>query len=369
MEFEVTQFSDDLLDPAPQGESAPVSDEPVAQFGAQEDLSAEDVPEGTEGTTENTPNEPELNAYEQFLKARGVRDGKTIVYEDEDTGETSEVDFTTLTTEEQLSILNELADPGLSEDEITMIEFLRKNNATMQDVIDYYSEQAVKDYIEKSGNAPIPVYTVDQYSDDELYLADLRSRYADMTDEELVSELESAKYNEELFKKKVDIIRNNFKAAEENERKEAEAAQQKQREEYQSTFKSTLDQFNYIPMDYRDPEGGAVQVENTEKAAIWEYIFKPDAQGMTGFTRDLNNPQRVIEMAWRMLYGAEAMSDMTQYWKGELKKTRRAVAAEPAKPKASVTTVVKDPAKQKTAPTAFANDNYTSLNPGWGNLL
>lgn len=296
MEFEVTQFSDDLLDPAPQEESTPVSDEPVAQFGAQEDPSTEDVPADTESTTEN-PNEPELNAYEQFLKARGVRDGKTIVYEDEDTGETSEVDFTTLTTEEQLNILNELTDPGLSEDEITTIEFLRKNNATMQDVIDYYSEQAVKEYIEKSGHASTQVYSVDQYSDDELYLADLRSRYTDMTDEELMSELESAKYNEELFKKKVDIIRNNFKAAEENERKEFEAAQQKQREEYQSTFINTLDQFNYIPIDYRDPEGGAMQIENTEKAAIWEYIFKQDAQGMTGFTRDLNNPQRVVEMA------------------------------------------------------------------------
>ena len=369
MEFEVTQFSDDLLDPAPQEESTPVSDEPAAPSGAQEDPITEGVPEVTEGTAESTSTEPELNAYEQFLKARGVRDGKTIVYEDEDTGETSEVDFTTLATEEQLSILNELADPGLSEDEINTIEFLRKNNATMQDVIDYYSEQAVKEYIEKNGNAPAQVYSVDQYSDDELYLADLRSRYTDMTDEELASELEAAKYNEELFKKKVDIIRSNFKTAEENERKEAEAAQQKQREEYQSTFKNTLDQFNYIPMDYRDPDGGAMQVENAEKAAIWEYIFKQDAQGMTGFTRDLNDPQRVIEMAWRMLYGAEAMSDMTQYWKGELKKTRRAVTTEPTKPKASVTTVVKDSAKQKTAPAAFANDNYTSLNPGWGNLL
>ena len=266
MEFEATQFDDSLLDPAPNEQDNPVVDEPVVAPATQEDPSTEGetTPANPEG--EETP--VELNAYEQFLKARGIRDGRTIIYEDEDTGETSEVDFTTLTTEEQLSILNELTDPGLSEDEINTIEFLRKNNATMQDVIDYYSEKAVKEYIEKSGNAPAQVYSVDQYSDDELYLADLRSRYTDMTDEELMSELESAKYNEELFKKKVDIIRNNFKAAEENEKKELESAQQKQREEYQNTFKNTLDQFNYIPMDYRDPEGGAMQVENAEKAAI-----------------------------------------------------------------------------------------------------
>lgn len=363
MEFTATQFSDDLLDPAPQEQDTPPVDEPVSYGTIEDEPSTVPEPEPAVEPAADEPKE-ELNAYEQFLKAHGVRDGKTIVYEDEDTGETSEVDFTTLTTEEQLNILNELTTPDYTEDEINTIKFLRDNNATMQDVIDYYREQAVKEYIAQSGNAPQQTYSVDQYTDEELYLADLKSRYPDMTDEELTSELDSAKDNEELFAKKAEIIRNRYKASEDAEIKAREEAAQKQQQEYQDTFVKTLDNFNYIPMDYKDPNGGAMQVERSEKAAIWDYIFKQDAQGMTGFTRDLNNPDRLIEMAWRMLYGAEAMSDMTQYWKGELKKSRR-TNPEP-KPKTSTTTVVKN---EKKTSAGFDNNEFTSLNPGWGNLL
>jgi hypothetical protein len=260
--------------------------------------------------------------------------------------------------------LNELTDPGLTEDEKQTIHFLRSNNVTMQDVITFYQEQAVKDYIEKNNAAPQQTYTIDQYSNDELYLADLKSRYPDMTDEELVSELEAAKENEELFEKKSDIIRNRYKAAEEAEKKAYAEKQQQEQEAYIKSFETVLDDFNYIPMDYKDPNGGAMQVENTEKAAIWDYLFKKDPNGVTAFQKDLSNPEKVTEMAWRMLFSADPMSDMTKYWKGEVKKSRR--APESAKAKTSMTTVVKTEEKPKSA---FDNNDHTSLNPGWGRYL
>jgi hypothetical protein len=64
-----------------------------------------------------------------------------------------------------------------------------------------------------------------------------------------------------------------------------------------------------------------------------------------------------------MLYGADAMSDMAQYWKNELKKTRRAIS-DSTKPK---TTVVKHATKSHDP--IFVDNNVTSLNPGWGKLL
>lgn len=364
MEFELSQFSDDLLDPAPADQDTPPVDEPVAQPEPTVEPEPTTKPEPAASPNEPVEDDSNLDAYARFLKSRGIRDGKTIVYEDEDTGETSEVDFSTLTAEEQFNILNELTDPGLSEDELQTINFLRTNNVTMQDVITFYQEQAVKEYIEKNGAEPQQVYSVDQYNDEELYLADLKSRYPDMTDEELTSELESAKDNEELFAKKAEIIRSRYKAAEEEQKQAHIAEQQRAQEEYRKSFESVLDDFNYIPMDYKDPRGGAMQVENTEKAAIWDYLFKQDAKGTTAFQRDLMDPSKVTEMAWRMLFSAEAMSDMTQYWKGEVKKSRR--TAEPPKPKTSTTTVVKTEEKLKSA---FDNNDHTSLNPGWGRYL
>lgn len=363
MEFEATQFDDSLLDPAPSEQDNSSVDsnpfEPV-DYGTQ-DQNDNESSQTTE--TQDDSYTEQMDAYMRFLQSRGIRDGKTVVYEDEETGETSEVDFSTLSDDEKFNILDEISRPDLTDDEIHTINFLRQNNVTMQDVIAYYQDQAVKDYIEKSG-APTQVYTSDDYSNEELYIADLKSRYPDMSDEELVDELESAKDNEELFNKKVEVIRNNFKNIEENQKKAQEEAYIKAQQDYQTQFTNVLDNFNYIPMDYKDPNGGAFQVENSEKAAIWDYIFKQDANGMTGFTRDLNDPAKLIEMAHRMLFGAEAMSDLTQHFKQELKKARRA-SSQIEKPK-STTTVVKD---NRNTNRGVDFSDSTSLNPGWGSLL
>lgn len=363
MEFEATQFDDSLLDPAPEEQDNSSVDsnpfEPV-DYGAQDQNDNE--PDQTEEQPKDSYTE-QMDAYMRFLQSRGIRDGKTIVYEDEETGETNEVDFSTLSDDEKFNILDEISKPDLSDDEIQTINFLRQNNATMQDVIAYYQDQAIKEYIEKSG-APTQAYTSDDYSNDELYIADLKGRYPDMTDEELINELETAKENEELFNKKVEVIRNNFKTTEENQKKTQAEAEIKAQKEYQDLFTKTLDNFNYIPMDYKDPDGGAFQVENSEKAAIWDYIFKQDANGMTGLTRDLNDPAKLIEMAHRMLFGAEAMSDLTQHFKQELKKARR-TSSQIEKPK-STTTVVKE---NRNTNRGVDFSDSTSLNPGWGSLL
>ncbi len=365
MEFEATQFDDSLLDPAPEEQDTPVVDESVAQMGAQED-GHDDFDNQYNNYYNQNQNQDgiELNAYEQFLKSKGVRDGRTIVYEDEETGETSEVNFTDLSTEEQFNILNEISRPDLSDDEINTINFLRQNNVTMQDVIGYYQEQAVQEYIKNSG-IPTQHYSSDDYNDDEIYIADLKLRYPDMSDEELLEELHAAKENEELFAKKASVIRNNYKHAEETRKQEYEEQHKREQEQYIAQFNAVLDQFNYIPMDYKDPNGGAFQVENSEKAAIWDYLFKQDVNGTTAFARDLNDPSRVIEMAHRMLFGAEAMSDLTRHFKQELKKVRRSSDTQKS---ASTTTVVKNSAKQK-AKSEFDDENSTSLNPGWGSLL
>ena len=260
--------------------------------------------------------------------------------------------------------MNEISRPDLTDDEMNTINFLRQNNVTMQDVIGYYQEQAVQEYIKNSGT-PTQQYSSDNYSDDEIYIADLKLRYPDMSDDELLEELHAAKENETLFAKKIEVIRNGYKQAEES-RKQAEAEEvKKAQEQYMQQFNEALDQFNYVPMDYKDPDGGVFQVENSEKAAIWDYLFKQDVNGVTAFARDLNDPSRVVEMAHKMLFGSEAMSDLTRHFKQELKKVRRAYDTPKSK---SATTVVKPSSKQNTK-SVFDDSNATSLNPCWGNLL
>lgn len=146
MIYDRSQFDDSLLDNEvnPTENSVPPTEEPITE----EDPNQE--PEEGDDPIEEEDPDKDLDAFSAFLKSKGVRDGKTIIYEDEDTGEQKEVDFNSLDKAEQLEILNSLSDPGLTEDEIETINFLRKNNTSLQDVITFYQQKAIDDYIAKT---------------------------------------------------------------------------------------------------------------------------------------------------------------------------------------------------------------------------
>ena len=73
-----------------------------------------------------------------------------------------------------------------------------------------------------------PTYKVDDLSDDELYILDLESRVGEISEDEAAQELSIAKQNEELYKKKVEGIRKEYKEREDfiSEQEQAELIQQ-----------------------------------------------------------------------------------------------------------------------------------------------
>lgn len=284
---------DDLVDEVPvnqddQAATEPVpTNEPVAEPG--DDLD----PLPNEGDDDNDD-----DLITSYLKSRGVKDGKILVYETED-GNTEETDFTSLSKKEQLSILNELSKSNLTQDEIETIDYLRSQRATLKDVVDYYSQaaakKAVEDYIAQNGEIQ-PKYQVDDYSDDELYIADLRSKY-EMTDEELSADLEMAKSNEELFKKKVEVIRNQYKIAEDQKIEDDRLAKEAQMQNFTNNVYNALNNFNELSLDYRDEKSDSLQIEDTEKEAVYNYILSQDENGATQFFKDLNDPNVLVELA------------------------------------------------------------------------
>lgn len=279
-----------------------------------------------------------------FLSEYGLKDGK-VTYENEN-GETEEIDFNDLDSQEKINILKELTSPNLTKDEIETINYLRSNNATIQDVIKYYSQKAVEDYIKENGPTE-KQYSVDEYSDDELYIADLKSKFSDMTDEERMTDLEIAKENQDLFKKKVEIIRKQYKANEEEQAKERVKAQEEQYNAFKTSLETQLTGFNEISMDYKDDKSDRLQIEDSEKEEIYKYILNQDENGSTQFFKDLNDPKMLVEMAWFALYGKDAISDITNYWKSQLKNTRQ-------KQETKSQTIVK-PADKKQVKDIFAN--------------
>ena len=81
------------------------------------DIFTEETVEEGEKPAEEAVEESEDDAMSAFLKSRGIADPTKIQFENEN-GEIEDVDFNSLSREEQLTMLQELTDPGLSEHEV-----------------------------------------------------------------------------------------------------------------------------------------------------------------------------------------------------------------------------------------------------------
>jgi hypothetical protein len=341
-EFE-NESLDDLL-----GSSEPTSTEQlndqstVDDTPGWEDYNAYSDKEDDDTLNENDGSSTDSDVLTSFLRTYGVENGK-ITYEN-DNGETEEVNFNELDSAEQLNILKELTTPNLAQHEIDTINFLRQHNVTFQDAVEYYSRRAIENYIQTNG--PVQKdYSIDDYTDEELYFADLKAKYPNMTDEEIQSDLDSAKENEELFKKKADSIRNQYKTNEDERARYYQQQQQQQVKAYDDAIKYALTNFNEITLDYKDSHADSLIIDNKMKNDVYRYVMQVDESGISQFARDLQNPETLVRIAWLARHADDAISDITNYWKNELKTSRRGETQKPRQQ--SQTTVKKVDNKRK----------------------
>lgn len=289
------------------------------------DESKVDPDEEPSKESEGDESEPELDVWHQYLKDMGIEDSKAIQFENEE-GEIETVDFDSLDKETQLTMLKELSDPGLSEHEIEVVNYLRRNNASFDDVINYFAEQRLQEYLNENPDQVHPVkYSVDEYSNDELYLADLKNKYPTLTDEELLAELDAAKLNEELFNKKSDAIRQQYKEQEDKVKQEQEQAEQQRYEALQQNIVDAVLNFKEISID-PDPNSEdwrGLEIEDGDRQQILAYLLDQDQEGKSQLVKDIEDPAELIKLSWYKLYGDETFKQITTYWKGLLKDARR----------------------------------------------
>ena len=283
----------------------------------------EEPPQDNDTGNEEDKTPPVSDFLYEFLKEKGIEDPSKLQFENED-GEIEEVDFNSLSEEEKLNIINSVSDPGLSQHETDVINYLRQNNVTFNQVIDYFSKKAVEDYLAQNPDqAHQKTYTIDDYTDDELYLADLKSKYPEFTDEELTSKLESAKSNETLFKKEVDALRADYKKQEDAE---IEAQKQKEQQDYDDlvgNLQNILSNFNEVALDSTDAESDVLEIEDSDKQQVLAYLLNQDSEGKSQLVKDLENPATLIELAWLRTQGRALIDNTTRYWKDLLKQERK----------------------------------------------
>ena len=245
----------------------------------------------------NEPPQQEDDLLTSYLKGYGIEDPAKIQFENEN-GEIEEVDFRSLPKEEQLTMLNELSNSAYSDYERSVINYLRQNNTDLQGVIDYFSNKAIEDYLAKNPDAaPQKSYKIDDYSDDELYIADLATKYPDFSEDELNAKLDAAKVNDELFKKEVDALRAYYKQEETRQEEAARQEEQLQYENLQNTLLNTVKNFNEIILDQDDPNSDSLEIEDSDREQMMSYLLDLDKDGVSQFEKDLNDPAALIELA------------------------------------------------------------------------
>ena len=347
---------DDLLEDdidQPEGSSLSLADEEVEDLddllGVNDDAEEEihdELPSVSESSSDTSF---KSTVIDRFLRDRGIADPTKLKFENE-YGHLEDVNFYNLPEDEQLSILNEFAnETGLTEEESSVINYMRQYNVGFQQILDSYANQKIQAYA--SQNPVAREYQIDEYDDDELFVADLKMKYPNFTDDELLDKLDAAKLNEDLYHKEVTELRNYYKQIEDSQLAEREQIRQSEMHAFENNVAEVLSRFNAIPLDPSDVNCDALAIEDADKDRIASYLFDIDANGQSQLVKDLSDPAALVELAFFRTQ-RNLLTDMANYWKNVLKDERKQNAKlkkelESYKSKES-TVVIKETPKQQT---------------------
>lgn len=262
--------------------------------------------------------EDDEDLLDSYLRSKGINP-EGIKFETENGYE--EIPFRELSKSEQLDILHDRdTSYDLTDDEINLLNQMRSQNWSSADYNNYIARQAINNYMQS--NQQEPVYNIDDYSDEELFVMDLQSRIPDITEDEAVEELTNAKNNEELFQKKVDSLREEYKAREDEEREQynqqVAEAQQQSMDQFRDTILNTIEQ-------YKDFDLGGIPMEMSDEDmnTVASFILDSDAAGVRHIAKALNDPNAIFQMAWWLTKGQDAFREINDYYKQQITEVAR----------------------------------------------
>lgn len=270
------------------------------------------------------PVQEEQDLIGSLLQRQGISDPSKIKFEGED-GIIKERNWDDLSYEEQLNILttDSSSDPetDLDDSEIDLINSIRSSKMSPSEYMQAVRGQAVNEYASQAATQGYaePRYSVDDYTDDELFIYDMQARMPDMTDEELTEALENAKQNESVYQKQVNGIRNEYRQLENNKiQQEQLIANQQYQEQYNQYYNSIIN-----AIDMQNDIANTFELEDEDKQLLAYAILGQDQAGISNLGKALNDPQTLVKMMWFALRGEDAIDSMNEYWKDQISKARQ----------------------------------------------
>ena len=308
-------YNELILDPTGGGNDPLDLGLEIPEYGEQltelqdEPLKIEDFDAPENYTSENSG-----NIIRQLLESKGLNADAIKIANEE--GVVEEVNFDTLSPEEQLTILDSVSEVNiedhLDEDEIDILNFMRENNMKLEEAIEYFKNQGIEEFLQSQQASS---FNVDDFSDEDIYVLDLKSKFEDLTEEEVELELEKQLENPELFKKKVDKIREELR---ESNRLDIENAEQERAEQEQQMLEEL--QSNLVNVATSIEDIGGLQLDDNDKEEVLSLILDRDVNNSSKLLKYLDDPETLFKVSWFVLYGEEAFNTIHDYWKSEIEK-------------------------------------------------
>lgn len=249
-----------------------------------------------------------------LLKVKGISNSKVIIVDENNVEQ--EVDFYSLSREDQLEILNhkeEVENNTSLETEDDFFNYLKDNKLTVEEYLNQYKEAVIAEL----GVGGEVSYDIDAYDDQELYLLDLKTKY-DLTDEELVKELEKELQDPELFNKKVTKLRSEYKLLEDNYKEEQQKEVSAQRETQYNQFVDTM-----VDVAVKTPDLYGIELEDEEKNNVLTSLLELDDTGTSTFYKALNDPENLYKAAWFLTYGKQAFDAIKDAYETEISRLKK----------------------------------------------
>lgn len=186
---------------------------------------------------------------------------------------------------------------------------------SVEDFVNYIKQQSINEYT----SAQQPVYSVDNLTDDDLFILDLKKRIPDITQEQLDTALTSAKENEDLYKLQVNGIRKEYQQFEEEQNAQNQAIEQEEQQRQYNEFANNIAQ-SISTLD--NVNGLDLELDDDDKYELAQFILGQDASGVSNLGKALNDPETLVKVAWFALKGADAIDGITDYFKNEIANVR-----------------------------------------------
>ena len=190
-------------------------------------------------------------------------------------------------------------------------------------------------------------------------MIDLKSKYEDITEEEIHLELDKEIANRDLFNKKINKIRQEYIELEaEKIETERQLALQEENDKYEELTSKLVD------VAVKTEDIGGLDLTDDDKNDVLDFILTKDVNGVSNFIKNLDNNEMLFKMAWFAVKGEEAFNVLHDYYKNQIEQVRKNTYQKAFEEfqKQNKTTVINPPKKTSSTGSTFGRyDGGTTI--------